>query len=82
VIGVRQVEVNVVVDGVAGDDEADLRNMQAACRVHVRMPEFHRDELVTFEVDDVTGKRFGQDDAVGDLAGQPGVPDGREILRG
>jgi len=46
------------------------------------MPEFHRDELVTFEVDDVTGKRFGQDDAVGDLAGQPGVPDGREILRG
>ena len=31
VIGLRQVEVNVVVDGVAGDDEADLRNMQAAC---------------------------------------------------
>ena len=46
-IGLRQVEVNVVVDGVAGDDEADLWNMQAACRVRVRMPEFHRDELVT-----------------------------------
>jgi hypothetical protein len=46
------------------------------------MPELHRDELVTFEVDDVAGKRVGQHDAVGDLAGQPGVPDGREILRG
>jgi hypothetical protein len=36
------------------------------------MPELHRDELVTFEVDDVAGKRVGQHDAVGDLAGQPG----------
>jgi hypothetical protein len=45
------------------------------------MPEFHRDELVTFEVDGMTGKRVGQDDAVGDLAWQPWVPEGREILR-
>jgi hypothetical protein len=82
VIGLGQVEVHVVVDGVAGDDKADLRDMQAACRVGVGMPELHRDELVTFEVDDVAGKRIGQHDAVGDLAGQPGVPDGREILRG
>ena len=52
-VGLGEVEVNVVVRGVAGDDEADVRGVQAAGLVGVGVAEFDHDELVALEVDGV-----------------------------
>jgi hypothetical protein len=50
-VGLGEAEVNVVVGGVAGDDEADVGGVQAARLVGVGVAELDHDKLVALEVD-------------------------------
>ena len=49
-----EVQVNVVVDGVARNDESDRRNMQSGREVRVGMAELDDDHVVPLQVDDVS----------------------------
>ena len=54
--------MDVVVGGVSGDHETDLRHVQAGRLVGIGVPKLHRDQLVSLQLDCVIRKRFGEDD--------------------
>ena len=72
-VGLGEVEVNVVVGGVAGDDEADVGDVQAARLVGVGVAEFDHDEFVALEVDRVAFEWLREYEARGSLPSKRGV---------
>src|SRR6266436_421898 len=55
--------------------------MKAGCAGSVGESEWHTDQIVTFQVNDVSGQLFGDCKMAGNLAGKTGIPKGREGLR-
>jgi hypothetical protein len=79
--GLTKVLMDVVVDGVSRDHEADLRHVQAGRRVGIGVPEFHRDQVMSLQLDRVIGKRVGEDEIVRKLAGEEPVQQGENLRR-
>ena len=53
-IGFGEEEVDVIVSGVAGDDESDGRDVQTGREVSVGMTRFHGDQLLPLQVNDIS----------------------------
>ena len=67
--------MNVVVGGVAGDDEADVGGVQAARLVGVGVAELDRDELVALELDGVAFERLREHEVSRKLAIESWLPE-------
>src|ERR1700719_1063688 len=67
-------QMNAVVGGIARHDQADGRNVKAGCASSVGESEWHTDQIVAFQVDDVSGQLFGDCKTTGNLAGETRIP--------
>src|SRR6267378_3382177 len=73
-------QMNAVVGGITRCDQADGRNVKAGCASSVGESEWHTDQIVAFQVNDVSGQLFGECKMAGNLAGKTRIPKGRERL--
>jgi hypothetical protein len=80
--GLTKVLVDVVVDGVSGNHQADLGHVQAGRVVGVGVPQLHRHQVVALQLERVIRKQFGEDEVVRELAGEQPVPEGEKLRRG
>src|SRR6185503_2801000 len=62
------------------NDQADRWNVKAACARSVGESEWHTDEIVAFQVDDVSSQLFRDRKLAGDLAGKARLPEPIERL--
>ena len=69
--------MNVVVGDVAGDHQADRRDMQNGRVVGVRMSDLHGDQVVPFEIDHISFELISDHEPVSDLARKPRAPEVR-----
>src|SRR6202049_1926944 len=72
--------MNAVVGGITRYDQTDGRNVKAGCASSVGESEWHTDQIVAFQVNDVSGQLFGDCKMAGKLAGKTRIPKGRERL--
>src|SRR6202022_4883742 len=73
-------QMNAVVGGITRYDQTDGRNVKAGCAGSVGESEWHTDQIVAFQVNDVSGQLFGNCKMAGNLAGKTRIPKGRERL--
>jgi hypothetical protein len=73
-IGFSEIQVNVVVGGIARDDEPDVGHMQRRRTVGVGVCEFDRHEFVPLKVEGVVVERLRENEPVRDLPGKPAAP--------
>src|ERR1700680_5069244 len=66
-VGLGEQLMNAVVRGVSGDDQSDGWHMQDGRVVRVGVPDFDRDQILSFELDDTTGELLGNHPSSGDL---------------
>src|ERR1700736_5907375 len=69
-----------VVGGITGNDQTDGRNVKAGCASSVGVSEWHTDQIVAFQVNDVSGQLFGNCKMAGNLAGKTRIPKRSERL--
>jgi len=67
--------MDVVVDGVSGDHQADGRDMQAGGIVAVGVPEFYHDQVAPFELDYLACELLGDHEPVWERARKQRAPD-------
>lgn len=59
--------MDLVVDDVTGDDQADRRDVQSRGAVGAGVAQIDRDQLLAFQAECVTSKRLADDGRYGDL---------------
>src|SRR6185295_251641 len=69
-----------VVRGITRNDKPDGRNVKAGCARGVGESEWHTDEIVAFQVNDVSSQRFRDRKLTRNLAGKARVPKRLERL--
>src|SRR5216684_5032148 len=69
-----------VVGGITRYDQTDGPNIKAGCAGSVGESEWHTDQIVAFQANDVSGQLFGDCKMAGNLAGKTRIPKGRERL--
>src|SRR6202049_1431379 len=72
--------MNAVVGGITRYDQTDGRNVKAGCASSVGESEWHTDQIVAFQVNDVSGQLFGNCKMAGNLAGETRIPKRSERL--
>src|SRR6202158_412484 len=72
--------MNAVVGGITRYDQTDGRNVKAGCASSVGESEWHTDQIVAFQVNDVSGQLFGNCKMAGNLAGKTRIPKRSERL--
>src|SRR6202049_4193993 len=72
--------MNAVVGGITRYDQTDGRNVKAGCASSVGESEWHTDQIVAFQVNDVSGQLFGNCKMTGNLAGKTRIPKCSERL--
>src|ERR1700681_3467719 len=70
----------VVVGGITRNDQTDGRNMKAGRASRIGESKRHTDQIVAFQVDDVSGQLFGNCKMTGNLAGKTRIPKCSERL--
>src|SRR6476646_10014214 len=70
-----------VVGGITRNDQTDGRNMKAGCARGVGESEWHADEIVAFQANDVSGQFFRDRKVTRDLIGKARIPERLERLR-
>src|SRR6267143_1404175 len=73
-------QMNAVVGCITRCDQADGRNVKAGCASSVGESEWHTDQIVAFQVNDVSGQLFGNCKMRGYLAGKTRIPKRGERL--
>src|SRR6266436_5016105 len=73
-------QVNAVVGGITRYDQIDGRNVQAGCASSVGESQWHTDQIVAFQVNDISGQLFGSCKMAGNLAGKARIPKSSERL--
>src|SRR6476646_2255122 len=73
-------QVNAVICGITGYDQTDGRNMKAGCVSCIGESKRHTDQIVAFQVDDVSGQLFGNCKMTGNLTGKARIPKCSERL--
>src|SRR5206468_9276207 len=73
--------MDVVVGGVARDDEADRRDMQAGRMVRVGVAELHDAQFAPFQLDYISLQLFRDHQVLGNLAWECRSPGSAEGLR-
>src|SRR5713101_7093345 len=66
--------MNAVVGGITRYDQTDGRNVKAGGVSSIGESEWHTDQIVAFQVNDVSGQLFGNCKMAGNLAGKARVP--------
>src|SRR6267142_1855617 len=69
-----------VVGGITRNDQTDGRNMKAGCASGVGESEWHTDEIVAFEANDVSGQFFRDCKLTRNLIGKARIPERLERL--
>src|SRR3984893_1136676 len=69
-----------VVGGITGNDQTNGRNVKAGCASSVGVSEWYTDQIVPFQVNDVSGQLFGNCKMAGNLAGKTRIPKRSERL--
>src|ERR1700682_6277651 len=69
-----------VVGGITRNDQTDGRNMKAGRASRIGESKRHTDQIVAFQVDDVSGQLFGNCKMAGNLAGKTRIPKRSERL--
>ena len=59
--------MDVIVGGVARNHESDRRDVQAGRVLGVGMTQFHSDQFMSFEIDDMSFELFSDDQPVRNL---------------
>src|SRR5216684_742229 len=72
--------MNAVVGGITRYDQTDGRNVKAGGVSSIGESEWHTDQIVAFQVDDVSGQLFGNCKMAGNLAGKTRIPKRSERL--
>src|SRR6266852_4082718 len=72
--------MNAVVGGITRYDQTDGRNVKAGGVSSIGESEWHTDQIVAFQVDDVSGQLFGNCKMVGNLPGKTRIPKRTERL--
>src|SRR5260370_7325286 len=72
--------MNAVVGGITRYDQTDGRNVKAGGVSSIGESEWHTDQIVAFQVNDVSGQLFGNCKMAGNLAGKTRIPKRREGL--
>src|SRR6266849_6230350 len=72
--------MNAVVGGITRYDQTDGRNVKAGGVSSIGESEWHTDQIVAFQVDDVSGQLFGDCKMAGNLAGKARIPKRSERL--
>src|SRR6266849_6517785 len=72
--------MNAVVDGIPRYDQTDGRNVKAGCASSVGESKRHTDQIVAFQIDDVSGQLLGNCKMTGNLAGKTRIPKCSERL--
>src|SRR5262249_25508447 len=80
-IRLGEVEMDIVVGGVAGDHESDGRDIQTGRIVRVGMTEFHSDQFVSFQINYIPLELFREYQLVWNLVWEPRLPE-LEVLWG
>src|SRR5713226_9254461 len=73
-------QVIAVVGGITRYDQTDGRNVKAGCASSVGESEWHTDQIVAFQVNDVSGQLFGNYKMAENLAGKTRIPKRSERL--
>src|SRR5216684_3076162 len=63
-----------VVGGITRYDQTDGPNVKAGCAGSVGESEWHTDQIVAFQVNDISGQLFGNCKMAGNLAGKTRIP--------
>src|SRR3984893_3708604 len=63
-----------VVGGITRNDQTDGRNVKAGRVSRIGESKRHTDQIVAFQVDDVSGQLFGDCKTTGNLAGKTRIP--------
>src|SRR6202051_2101102 len=69
-----------VVGGITRNDQTDGRNMKAGRASRIGESKRHTDQIVAFQVNDVSGQLFGNCKMSGNLAGKTRIPKRSERL--
>src|SRR5713226_1974855 len=72
--------MNAVVGGITRYDQTDGRNVKAGGVSSIGESEWHTDQIVAFQVDDVSGQLFGNCKMAGNLAGKTRIQKRSERL--
>ena len=78
---VGELKVNAVVSGGASDHQTNGWDEQTRRLVGVSMADFDHDQVIPFQIDDISSELVGEDQTVRYLAGIAGVPEIRDELR-
>jgi hypothetical protein len=73
--GFGEIDMDAVLDGVAGHHKVQVRRMHHRAVIAVRVPHIHEPEVVTFEGEAVAGSRYGCDRGRRDLARPQDIPE-------
>src|SRR6266446_3572356 len=73
-------QVIAVVGGITRNDQTDGRNMKAGCASGVGESEWHTNEIVAFEANDVSGQLFRDRKLTRNLVGKARIPERLERL--
>src|SRR6266849_2936027 len=69
-----------VVGGITRYDQTDGPNVKAGCAGSVGESEWHTDQIVAFQVNDISGQLFGDCKMAGNLVGKTRIPKRSERL--
>src|SRR5216684_7081295 len=69
-----------VVGGITRYDQTDGPNVKAGCAGSVGESEWHTDQIVAFQVNDISGQLFGDCKMAGNLVGKTRIPKRGERL--
>src|ERR1700752_2203015 len=81
-IRLGEIEVHIVVGGIAGNHEPDQRNIQTGRMIRVGMAEFHSDQFLPFQINYVPLEFLRDHQVVRNLSWECRLPALREPLRG
>jgi len=73
--------VDVIVDSIAGNHQSDRRDVQTGRVVRVGMTEFHGDQFLSFQIDDIAFHLFRENQLVRNLSRESRLPRSVERLR-
>src|SRR5579864_977833 len=81
-IRLGEVEVHIVVGGIARNDEPDRWDIQACRLIRVGMAEFHNDQFLSFQINYIPLKFLRDHQVVRNLSWECRLPTLRQPLRG
>src|SRR6516162_5865908 len=69
-----QIEVNIIVGGIAGNHETDRRDMQTCRMIRVGVTKLNGDQLIPFQINHISFEFFRDHELVRNLVRESGLP--------